>query len=68
MTTHTQGGRFVASDKPRATIHARSEGYYILTMGEREMGGTNKVAMAAYARKLGFTVCNAVTQAAQVAK
>jgi len=49
-------GCFKMQDKPTATVKKEGEHYYRLTMGERVMGGTNKAALEAYARKQGFVV------------
>lgn len=53
-----EGGtmKFQPSDKPEARIEQQGEHYYVLIMGEREMGGTNKSALASYARKLGYKI------------
>ena len=50
--------KFQPSTKPVATIDNAKHGgsYYTLRMGEQEIGGTNKAALAAYARKQGYTV------------
>ena len=48
--------QFQPSTKPVATVERVGESYYVLRMGEREMGGTNRAALEAYARKNGYTV------------
>lgn len=56
MTGREVSGRFLVSDKPVATITKDGAHHYHLTIGERVMGGDNKAALEAYARKQGFVV------------
>lgn len=47
---------FKKSNKPEATITQLSEGYYILSLGERELGGTSWDRLKRYARSQGYIV------------
>ena len=47
---------FKESAKPEAIITQVSEGYYVLTMGERECGGTSWDRLKRYARTQGYIV------------
>ncbi len=47
-------GIFMISGKPTAPIRQISSRYYVLQMGEREIGGGSKSALENYARKCGF--------------
>ena len=54
-----ESGQFIESDKPLANIAMVSEppnGYYVLRLGDREIGGTSRSALERYARKEGFKV------------
>jgi hypothetical protein len=57
-----ESGQFTESDKPLATIAVVSDppnGYYVLRLGDREIGGESRSALERYARKEGFKVTNA---------
>ena len=45
-----------------ATIEQVGSHYYVLTMGENEMGGTSKSRLAKYARERGYRVVNITGQ------
>jgi hypothetical protein len=47
---------FKKSDKPEAIITQASEGYYILKLGTRELGGTSLDRLKRYARTQGYIV------------
>lgn len=49
-------GRILPSEKPEAQIKKFTDHYYVLTMGEREIGGTSQSALTRYARKNGYKV------------
>lgn len=42
--------------KPIAGIRQTGEHYYVLSMGDREMGGKSRARLKAYAQKLGYKV------------
>ena len=45
-------------ERPVATVARIADGYYVLRLSGREIGGTNRSAMERYARKKGHsTVC-----------
>lgn len=52
----TSTGRFAPSSKPVATITQDGTHHYVLTMGDRVMGGDNRAALEKYARAQGFTI------------
>ena len=57
-----ESGQFIESDKPLASITVVSvppNGYYVLRLGDREIGGESRSALERYARKEGFKVTNA---------
>ena len=47
---------FQRSNKPEAVITQISEGYYVLTLGNRELGGTSWDRLKRYARTQGYIV------------
>ena len=49
-------GRFTTSNKPEATITQDGTHHYVLTMGGRIMGGTNRASLEAFARMMGFKI------------
>ena len=57
-----ESGQFIESNKPLASITVVSvppNGYYVLRLGDREIGGESRSALERYARKEGFKVTNA---------
>lgn len=47
---------FKKSNKPEATITQISDGYYVLSLGDRELGGTSWDRLRRYARAQGYCV------------